>query len=321
MEDRKRRFTSPDQILPEIQNRVRTLIQATTFAGIHVFPNSSDVPDDWRMHLVVLPPAEPFSKTQNPVATKSALEMLNNRGDQPRLKRNRMLFLAADSEATARLDDLICSFKAWESIVKDFDHGESLRILFDTASQLGAIVGHQSGIRLCVLEVDGVRIVYAPTPRLVEESKPQSAEIVLSPNSGESLHEQILAPQSAAAASLTNTEVKAIENNLKESPPQDFDLARQVRVLSTEFQFVEFSLKGAALSRKRVDVPTDLLGLAPDAETEELLRANFQLIAKADEVSGESLLKRRAEIERKYLINIARYGAVILKSRACPARS
>jgi hypothetical protein len=195
-----------------------------------------------------------------------------------------------------------------------FCDGESLRILFDTASQLGAIVGHHSGIRLCVLEIDGVRIVYAPTPRLVEESKPQSAEIVLSPNPGEGLHEQILAPRSAAATSLTNTEVKAIENNLKESPPQDFDLARQVRVLSTEFQFVEFSLKGAALSRKRVDVPTDLLGLAPDAETEELLRANFQLIAKADEVSGESLLKRRAEIERKYLINIAHYGAVILKS-------
>jgi predicted AAA+ superfamily ATPase len=52
MEDRKRRFTSAEQILPEIQGRIRTLIQATTFAGIHVFPNSSDVPDDWRMHLV-----------------------------------------------------------------------------------------------------------------------------------------------------------------------------------------------------------------------------------------------------------------------------
>ena len=195
-----------------------------------------------------------------------------------------------------------------------FCDGESLRILFDTASQLGASVVHQSGIRLCVLQIDGVRIVYAPTPRLVEESKPHSAEIVLSPNPGESLQEQILAPRSASSALLTDTEVKAIENDLKESPPQDFDLARQVRVLSTEFQFVEFSLKGAALSRKRVDVPTDLLGLAPDAETEELLRANFQLIAKADEVSGESLLKRRSEIERKYLTSIAHYGAVILKS-------
>jgi hypothetical protein len=195
-----------------------------------------------------------------------------------------------------------------------FCDGESLRILYDVASEQDASVGHQSGIRLCVLQIDGVRIVYAPTPRLVEESKPQSAQIVLSPNPGESLHDQILAPRGITPAILTGAKIEGIENDLKESPPQDFDLARQVRVLSTEFQFVEFSLKGAALSRKRVDVPTDLLGLAPDAETEELLRANFQLIAKAVEVSGESLLKRRSEIERKYLANIAHYGAVILKS-------
>lgn len=79
--------------------------------------------DDWRMHLVVLPLAEPFSKIQNPAATKTALEMLSNRSDQPRLKPNRMLFLAADFEAAPRLDDLICSFKAWSSIVLDFDNG------------------------------------------------------------------------------------------------------------------------------------------------------------------------------------------------------
>jgi predicted AAA+ superfamily ATPase len=34
------------------------------------------------------------------------------------------LFLAADAESTARLDDLVCSFKAWESIVKDIDLGD-----------------------------------------------------------------------------------------------------------------------------------------------------------------------------------------------------
>jgi len=48
---------------------------------------------------------------------------LNSRGDQPRMKRNRLLFLAADAESTARLDDLVCSFKAWDSIVKDIDLG------------------------------------------------------------------------------------------------------------------------------------------------------------------------------------------------------
>lgn len=121
MEDRKRRFSVKSDILPEVQGRLRNMINATTFAGIHVFSPSADVPDDWRMHLVVLPPSAPFSKGQNPLATKAALEILNNRGDQPRMKRNRLLFLAADAESTARLEDLVCSFKAWESIVKDID--------------------------------------------------------------------------------------------------------------------------------------------------------------------------------------------------------
>ena len=121
MEDRKRRFTAKGDLVPEIQNRLTSLINLTTFAGVHVFTPSADVPDDWRMHLAVLPPAMPFSKGPNPLATKAALEILNNRGDQPRIKRNRLLFLAADAESTARLEDLTCTFKAWESIAKDID--------------------------------------------------------------------------------------------------------------------------------------------------------------------------------------------------------
>ena len=69
----------------------------------------------------ILPPTAPYSRGAGPLATKAALEILNSRGDQPRMKRNRLLFLAADAESTARLDDLVCSFKAWESIVKDID--------------------------------------------------------------------------------------------------------------------------------------------------------------------------------------------------------
>jgi hypothetical protein len=195
-----------------------------------------------------------------------------------------------------------------------FCDGETLRILFETASSLGTTVWHRVGIRLCVLEVDGERIVYAPTPRLVEESEAETASIILSPNQGESLDEQILAPREMSSGPLTDSIITRVEADLKDSPPQDFDLARQIRVLSTEFQFVEFSLKGAALSRKRVDVPTDLLGLAPDEKTKELLRANFQLIGKADEVSGETLMKRRADIEKDYLNTIAHFGTVILKS-------
>jgi hypothetical protein len=113
---------------------------------------------------------------------------------------------------------------------------------------------------------------------------------------------------------LTEAVVQKVTADLKDSPAQPFDLARQVRVLSTKFQFVEFSLQKAALSRKRVAVPPDLLGLGSDPATEELLRASFQLVGKGDEISGEHLLKRREEIEKKYLVTIAHYGKVILQS-------
>ncbi len=119
MEDRKRRFQSKEHLLPEIQSRLRGLIQAIPRIGVHVFSESRDIADDWGLHLVVLPPSVPFSKGPNPLATKEALNILEKKGEQPRIKRNRLLFLAADAEATARLDDLVCTFKAWDSITKD----------------------------------------------------------------------------------------------------------------------------------------------------------------------------------------------------------
>lgn len=195
-----------------------------------------------------------------------------------------------------------------------FCDGESLRVLSDAAARLHAQIHRQTGVRLCVLEIDGERIIFAPTPRLVEESKPDVAEIVLSPTQGEPLHQQILAPTDLAPRPLSEAVVQNVTEDLKKSPAQPFDLARQVRVLSAKFQFAEFSLQKAALSRKRVPVPPDLLGLASDARAEELLRASFQLVAKDDEISGEALLERREKIDRDFLVPIANYGKIIRQS-------
>ena len=72
-----------------------------------------------------------------------------------------------------------------------FCDGESLRLLREAAASMQVTVRRQTGIRLCVLEIDGERIIFAPTPRLVEESNPEIAEIVLAPNQGESLRERV----------------------------------------------------------------------------------------------------------------------------------
>jgi uncharacterized protein len=124
MEGRKRRFNTKEHIVPEIKTRVQTAMTATVFAGIHVFTGSSDVPDDWRMHLVVLPPDKSFSRVAPAFATAAANEILNNRGDQPRIKRNRLLFIAADTDGVPRLEDQVCSLLAWDSIVKSIDEGD-----------------------------------------------------------------------------------------------------------------------------------------------------------------------------------------------------
>jgi hypothetical protein len=195
-----------------------------------------------------------------------------------------------------------------------FCDGPALQTLLDTARRLNAPIHRQTGVRLCVLEIDGEQIIFPPTPRLVEESEPQAAQIILAPGHGESLHDQILAPPELAPRPLTEEAVKSVTADLTVSPAQPFDLARQVRVLSAKFQFVEFSLQEAALSRKRVAVPPDLLGLASDAGAEELLRASFQLVAKGDEISGEKLLKRRDAIDSLYLVSISNYGKIIQQS-------
>src|SRR5207249_10172559 len=88
-----------------------------------------------------------------------------------------------------------------------------------------------------MLEIDGEQIIFPPTPRLVEEADSSAAEIILAPTREESLQEQILAPPQHAAQPLSAATVKNVITNLEQRPAQPFDLARQVRVLSTNFQF------------------------------------------------------------------------------------
>jgi predicted AAA+ superfamily ATPase len=119
MEDRKRRFHGNEHLVPEIQSRLRGQIGGLPRIGVHVFNESRDIPDDWGLHLVALPPSAPFSRAANPSAIKAAQEILEKKGDQPRIKRNRLLFVAADADTVPRLEDLIRTFKAWESIAQD----------------------------------------------------------------------------------------------------------------------------------------------------------------------------------------------------------
>jgi len=120
MEERKRRFQDREEVFPAIRERVQKSFASGVFGGIHIFTGSGDVPDDWALRLVVLPPDAAFSKSGQSLAMDRATEILKKRGDQPRFKQNRLIFVAADYDSVSRLKDHVRSHLAWRSIVGDY---------------------------------------------------------------------------------------------------------------------------------------------------------------------------------------------------------
>ncbi len=121
MEDRKRRFDLKDDVYPFIKDKLR--FANGVFGGVHVFTPSSDVPDDWSLRLVVLPPTATFARSAQSQAIDAAMSILKTRGEQPRQKQNRLIFLAPDADSVPRLKDQVTSVLAWSSIVADVKDG------------------------------------------------------------------------------------------------------------------------------------------------------------------------------------------------------
>ena len=119
MEERKRRFQDKEDVFPAIRERLQRSFASGVFGGTHIFTASGDVPDDFQLRLVVLPPDAAFSRSGQSMAIMRAAEILKHRGDQPRFKQNRLIFLAADFDSVSRLKEQVRSTLAWQSIVSD----------------------------------------------------------------------------------------------------------------------------------------------------------------------------------------------------------
>lgn len=128
MEERKRRFDEKEDVVPTIQEGVKKALSRGVFDGIHIFTASGDIPDDFALRLVVLPPHVYYGKSGVEMATVCAAEYLKRRGDQPRHRQNRLVFLAADAENIRLLTDHVRSMLAWDSIVSDYRNN---RIVLD----------------------------------------------------------------------------------------------------------------------------------------------------------------------------------------------
>lgn len=83
---------------------------------------SEDVPDDNSLRLVVLSPDAAMRQRKKDLAEEAAQDVLFNRGQQARQKRNRIVFLAADLDTAQLLKDQVSTLLAWRSIVTDVEN-------------------------------------------------------------------------------------------------------------------------------------------------------------------------------------------------------
>ncbi|QQS46399.1 MAG: ATP-binding protein [Acidobacteriota bacterium] len=128
MEERKRRYDRMADVFPLIRSTLQRTLNHGIFTGTHIFTSSGDIPDDFGLRLVVLAPDAAYSRTPGSQAIERANEILKNRGDQPRQKQNRLIFLVADHDSVGRLDDQARSVLAWQSIVDDV---KEMRLILD----------------------------------------------------------------------------------------------------------------------------------------------------------------------------------------------
>ena len=101
---------------------------ATFFDGAHIFTPHSDVPDDGALRLIVLAPEQFYSREESRLAFDGVLDHVRNHGTTPRYRGNRLIFLAPDHGALARLRDCIRIALAWNSIVEDVG---AMRLVLD----------------------------------------------------------------------------------------------------------------------------------------------------------------------------------------------
>jgi len=118
-EDRAK-YLEADEVWHQLITRMRRDRERGPFAGVHVVPDGSgDVPDEMEARLVVLGPDYPHDTFGDSRARAAAEEILTKRGQQPRIHRNTLLFLAADGRRLEELEQAMRAFLAWQSIVKD----------------------------------------------------------------------------------------------------------------------------------------------------------------------------------------------------------
>ena len=136
----------------EIEKRLREWRKEPPLSGVHICPASSaDVADEQTVRLVVLSPSDTYSKgIKNNNAIIKVNDILNNRGNSPRIYKNMLAFVAADDERMKAVQETVRYLLAWQSIEND-----SIKLNLDAAQNAEAtenIARYENTVKLQMAE-------------------------------------------------------------------------------------------------------------------------------------------------------------------------
>lgn len=215
---------------------------------------------------------------------------------------------------------------------------EGLQELQSTATGLNQAIGHESGVRICVLIADGQTFVFSPTPQLIESppgetedkpttTKPRTNGIVLD-SAPPALKDQLGIGASSHATlgigldPVVADKVAAVAKDLEDNPPKPFDLTRAVNVYNARIQFVELKVVGCRLSQHKAALPKYLLHvvrqnkeLAKKIENSIQLLDSDDALVKDPKLSQDTVFKIRDGIDAKYLHAVKGIGTLIARER------
>lgn len=205
---------------------------------------------------------------------------------------------------------------------------------------VGIIVNHAQGMRQALIIVDDEGYSFTPTP-LYLEAEPNDANTINALRlSGEQLKEALarLSPAAKAiaiaqavtpeekhrisdlpvdvnSAKVDDAQFNDVDAGLKQAPPVKFDVASQVRVFESYFQYVELSLSGVAIQRHRLAIPPSIQKLGGSKDLEGRLKTTFDLIEKGGKLSSKPLEDRLNRIRKDLTRSLGNsYGRVVLKA-------
>ncbi len=197
----------------------------------------------------------------------------------------------------------------------------------------------QEGVRIGVVISDDVTMVFSPVPLLIEAESTSSEKpnaIVLSGAPAERLAEAAGAGPAETAPSqeigkrpLTPAAVEAVKKDLKANPPQPFNVARAMRVFSSEVQYVEFEVENYRMSSRLVELPQELLDISDEKLREQIsgrvrppakILGPFELTVEMPtgpetaQIDEKWLTAERKRIENEYTFIVPKFGRVILRT-------